>query len=240
MMLVLRSLFASLSQVYTHVSITLVSSLVALATFLPFMLLVAVFTLFIHSYAAIPISILIFLGVLPYPGCASAQVIARELATGDLVVTSDAWTGLQEHWRFALRAWIVGAVVTIGLLGNLTFYTHLALTPGSLSVPGYVLAIFFLAVLSIWLVLQFHVYPLLLIMERQDLRLVYRNALVLVGMHPVASVLGTAVWVGWLMLCAATGVFFAGGFLVAATIQQNIFTRLPAVRRAPAGTAIDG
>jgi hypothetical protein len=67
-------------------------------------------------------------------------------------------------------------------------------------------------------------------MEQGRILLVYRNALLLLAMYPISSVVGAAVWVAWLALCAVTGVFFAGGFLVAATIQQNIFTRLPAVR----------
>jgi hypothetical protein len=68
-------------------------------------------------------------------------------------------------------------------------------------------------------------------MEQHELLLVYRNALVLVGLHPVATIVGAVIWLAWLALGASTGIFFAGGFLVGATIQQNIFTRLPAVRR---------
>jgi hypothetical protein len=67
-------------------------------------------------------------------------------------------------------------------------------------------------------------------MEERNLLLVYRNALVLLTLYPLVSLVGTVIWIVWLGVCAATGVYFAGGFLVAATIQQNIFTRLPAVR----------
>ncbi len=230
-MLVLRSLFASVLQVYTHISITLVSSLTALAADLPFLLVLAIVTVDVQSYAVIPACILLFLGILPYPGSAAGQVIARELATADLVVTSDAWRGFDGNWRLALRTWLVGAVVTIVLIANVTFYTHLASGPGSLSVPGLILSIVAIMALSVWITIHLYVYPLLLVMEPGNLLLVYRNALLLLVMYPVSTVAGAVVWIAWLALCSITGVFFAGGFLVAAAIQQNIFTRLPAVRK---------
>ena len=231
-MLVLRSLFASVVQVYTHISITLVSSLIALAADLPFLLLLAIFTVDVQLYTVIPACILLFLGVLPYPGSAAGQVIARELATSDLVVTSDAWRGFEGNWRIALRAWTVGAVVMVGLIANIVFYTHLASTsdPGPLSLVAFILSGVAIGALTVWIVVHLYIYPLLLVMEQGSLLLVYRNALLLLAMYPVSSVVGAAIWVAWLALCAVTGVFFAGGFLVAATIQQNIFTRLPAVR----------
>lgn len=229
-MLVLRSLAASLLQVYTHISITLVSSLTTLATFIPFLILLALVTLGVQLYLVIPLCILIFLGILPYPGSAAGQVIAHELATNDLIVTSDAWRGLDGNWQPALRAWLVGVVVTVVLIANVTFYTHLATTSGSLSVPGYVLSMAAIAALSVWVTMHLYVYPLLLAMEKPALLPTYRNALVLLALYPVTSVAGTVIWILWLALCAGTGVFFAGGFLVAATIQHNIFTRLPAVR----------
>lgn len=230
-MLVLRSLFASLVQVYTHISITLVSSLATLAAELPFLLLLAIFTVDVQSYAVIPACILLFLGVLPYPGSAAGQVIARELATGDLVVTSDAWRGFDKNWRVALRAWTVGAVVVIGLIANITFYVHLASGSGPITVIAFILSGLAIGALTVWIALHLYVYPLLLVMEPGSLLLVYRNALLLLAMYPVSSLVATLIWVGWLALCSVTGVFFAGGFLVAATIQQNIFTRLPAVRQ---------
>jgi hypothetical protein len=169
--------------------------------------------------------------VLPYPGSAAGQVVARELATSDLVVTSDAWRGFDGIWRPALRVWLVSIVITVGLIANVTFYTHLAGTSGSLSVLGYILSALAIGALTFWIVLHLYVYPLLLVMEQHELLLVYRNALVLVGLHPVATIVGAVIWLAWLALGASTGIFFAGGFLVGATIQQNIFTRLPAVRR---------
>lgn len=229
-MLLLRSLVASVLQVYTHVSITLVSSLTALAAAIPFLLVLALLTVDVQSYAVIPVCILLFLGVLPYPGSAAGQVVARELATSDLVVTSDAWRGFEGNWQPALRAWLVGAAVTIGLIANITFYTHLASMSGSLSVPGFVLSVVAITALTIWIAIHLYVYPLLLAMEPGGLLLVYRNALLLLAMYPVSSIIGAVVWVAWLALCAITGVFFAGGFLVAATIQQNLFIRLPAIR----------
>jgi hypothetical protein len=229
-MLVLRSLLASVVQVYTHISITLVSSLTALVADLPFLALLALLTLDVQYYAVIPLSILLFLGVLPYPGSVAGQLIARELALGDLIVTSDAWRGFDGNWQPALRAWLVGVAVTVGLIANIAFYTHLAAMPGSLSVPGYILSAIAIAALTVWILIHLYVYPLLLAMEERNLLLVYRNALVLLTLYPLVSLVGTVIWIVWLGVCAATGVYFAGGFLVAATIQQNIFTRLPAVR----------
>jgi hypothetical protein len=229
--LVLRSLLASVLQVYTHISITLVSSLITLAADLPFLALLFLATMSVRSYVLIPLSVLLFLGVLPYPGNAAGQVIAHELATSDLIVTSDAWRGFDGNWQPALRAWLVGVVVTIGLIANVTFYTHLASGSGAYTIPGYVLSVVTIGALSLWITIHLYVYPLLLAMEEPRLLLVYRNALVLLSFHPIASILGTLIWLTWLALGAATGVFFAGGFLVAATIQHNIFTRLPLVRR---------
>lgn len=230
-MLVVRSLLASLAQVYTHISITLVSSLISLAAYLPFLILLALLTLGVRSILVIPICILVFLGVLPYPGDAASQVIARELATSDLIVNSDAWKGFDGNWQPALRAWLVGIAVTVGLIANVAFYTHLATTPGSLSVPGYALSVAAIAALSVWITMHFYLYPLLLAMEDPRLLPAYRNALVLIAFYPVTSLAGALVWIVWLAVCSVTGVFFAGGYLVAAAIQQNIFTRLPAVRR---------
>jgi hypothetical protein len=190
--------------------------------------------LIVHSYAVIPVSILLFLGVLPYPGSAAGQLIARELATSDLVVTSDAWRGFEGRWQPALRLWLVGSAVSIGLIANVTFYTHLAQSTGPGQVLGFLLSMVFIAALSLWVLMHLYVYPLVLLMERTELRLVYRNALILVAVYPFSSVLGALVWLGWIALSAATGIFLAGGFLVAATIQHNIFSRLPMVRQTEA------
>jgi hypothetical protein len=98
-------------------------------------------------------------------------------------------------------------------------------------VPGYVLSVAAIGALSLWLTMHLYVYPLLLVMERPALLPTYRNAVVLLALYPLTSLFGAVIWILWLSVCSATGVFFAGGFLVAATIQQNIFTRLPAVRK---------
>src|SRR5512133_641409 len=121
MRLAFRAVGASCSQVFSHLAQSFGGNLLAMLLSLPIVLVVIVVGFSVHSLSVVPLGIAVLVGALPNPACMGLQTLARELAHGHAPDFGEQWQALRTHWRVGLRAWLIGAAVTIILALNAAF-----------------------------------------------------------------------------------------------------------------------
>lgn len=220
MILALRIMGAATVAVYRHMTISMAGNLVTSLLTIPLLLLIGWGAYTVGSYAFIPLSIVLLVGILPYPLAGGVQNVAVHLVENDLTDLGTVWEGVRAYWLPALRLWLLSLVVTLLILANLAFYTiapahHLPVGP--FARPLFTL---WLMVLIIWLAMHFYLPPLIMRQERPTLLLPYRNAFVVVLQRPLVSMTLLPVWL--LLLLVSTSLGFASfiGLALAASLQQ--------------------
>jgi uncharacterized membrane protein YesL len=147
------------------------------------------------------------------------------------------WEGFKLHfWRGLIVALLNAVILTVNI-SNLLAYQHLT------DVPGLALRWFWLLVILFWLMLQFYTWPLLIEMEKPDLRVAFRNAALMMLLNPGFTLI---VGVGALLLMIISTLllgawFLIGGALLAAIAVAAVRSRLEAagLRQQPAQPIID-
>ena len=227
MLLGLRAVGASVAHVFTHVFASVTGNLVAAVLSIPFILAVGVVALSSRSFSLLPLGVALFVGVLPNPCTAGVHVMAHELATGGYLTFSDYWEGLRRYARPAGFAWLLSFAVTVVILGNMAFYAHSAgYATGTLRAVGLPLFLLWLFLLVIWISIHLYVFPLLIEQEVKNIRLVYRNAALMVIGRPSVVAIVMPVWIFVLTLSSITGVVTFLGLALCASIQHNTTSRL--------------
>jgi hypothetical protein len=222
-----RALGAAIAHIMGHVTISFVANVTAVILSIPLLLALAALSFALHSYALIPLGIIILLGILPSPTSCGLQFLASELAHGEMVSLSDLRTGLRDYWRVALRTWLVSLAVMVLILVNLAFYAGQISSTGSPlhAVAGPATALWVFALL-LWTAMHLYVFPLLLAQEDRSLRTTYRNALVIVVSRPLFTVIVLLAWLLILTFTAFTGLSSVIGLVLAAALQQDAMARL--------------
>jgi hypothetical protein len=226
----LRSVGAALRQVSAHFAASVVANIAVTVLSLPVLFVLGIVAFGAGSASTIALGVAVIIGVLPNPMMCGLQLLARELAHGEIIMFSDQWDGLRQYWAVALRAWLVSLPVTGLLVANIVFYASGPL-PRVLAAP---LTLIWLYLLFFWLTMHLYIFPLLMEQEVQRVLLAYRNALVIVVSRPGFTLGVVPVWLALLLLSSVTGLAAIIGFAVGAAIQQNATARLlPTFSRAP-------
>jgi hypothetical protein len=227
MILALRAFGSAIRQVFRHFGSLLLANLLATALSLPVVALVGAASYLSRSYGLMPLGIALLVGVLPNPGSAGLQFMARELARGEILAQGDQWVGLRQLWSLALKIWLLAVPVTVLLIVNVVFYMNVQ-TP----VSGLLFVLWLLTLLA-WLAVHVYVYPLIAAHAVRRVVLIYRNAVIMALSRPIFTLSILAVWLAVLLAGAATGVSMVLGLALAAAIQQCAFARiLPSFRTA--------
>lgn len=225
----------------THLTVSLVSNLVGAVLSIPILILVLLLTRSFNGIVAIGAGITLLVTVLSNPVLGGVHVIARDLARREVVVTSDAWEGIREYWKVALRAYGISLPVSLVIFLNLIFYTGsgFARSPiGDLKVP---IIVFWLLVLLLWLSLHLYIWPLMIEQERPSALLAFRNAAVLLLKRPLFTWLVTIFWILIGLVSAITGLVAFVGIIFGAVIQETaLASLLPSVERMPEPAAHEG
>jgi uncharacterized membrane protein YesL len=216
----LRVIGSSFRQVAGRFEKMLTANLIAAITGLPVYAVAGVLAYFANELTVGTILTAILLGVLPYPGAAGLQAMAREMAAGEMLLMPGPIEGLRQYWKPALRVWLVAVPITAILFFNVFFYAHVSFPLASLA------EIAALYALAVWLAAHVYVYPLLLEQEVKRIRLIYRNAFIMVISHPVFTFQVVVAWLLILMICSASGIIVAIGLALAVAIQQNATARM--------------
>lgn len=147
------------------------------------------------------------------------------------------WEGFKLHFRRGLIVALLNVVILVVNGSNLLAYQNLNDGVG-LGLRG-----FWSLVILFWLMLQFYAWPLLVEMEKPNLRIAFRNAWIMMLRHPAFSLI---VGLGALLLMIASTVlvgawFLIGGSLLAAISVAAVRSRLEAagLRQAPVHPIID-
>jgi hypothetical protein len=209
-------------QVFSHLTLSFGGNVLAMLFSLPIVLALIVVAFVVHSLSVVPLGIAVLVGVLPNPACLGLQTIARELARGHGAEFGEQWEAFRAYWRVGLRAWLIGAVVTVILALNVAFYAARALRSDS-GLHGVAAPLFVVwaLLLLFWLGIHLYVTPLLLAQTEPRALLAYRNAAVIMLSRPVASWPVILVWLGVLVFTSATALATVIGLALAASIQQN-------------------
>lgn len=218
--LAIRAIFSAFSQCVRRIERMVVGNLVAALVGLPIFILSGTVGLLTGSLEIGAILAAVLFGILPNPANAGMQLMSHDLAAGDYLLMPGPFEGIRTYWRMALRFWIIGIPVTAILGFNSVFYTQVHF-PGS---P--IAEIVSLYLLAFWLAAHIYVYPLIIEQEVKTVRLVYRNAFVIVLMHPLFTLQVAAVWLLVLFFTAGSGIIVAIGLALAALIQQNATARI--------------
>ena len=217
-----RAVGSASHQVFSHLTLSFGSNLLAMLFSLPILLVLIVVAFFVHSLSVVPLGIALLIGALPNPACMGLQTLARELAHGHVPVCGEQWQGLRTYWRVGFRAWVIAAPPTIIFALNVAFYATQAADPASRLHPVAVpLFLVFTLFLLFWLGIHLYVAPLLLAQVEPRALLAYRNAAVIMLSRPVASWTVILIWLGALVFTSATALATIIGLALAASIQQN-------------------
>jgi hypothetical protein len=218
----LRAVGSASSQVFSHLTLSFGSNLLAMLFSLPIVLAVVVVAFIAHSLSLVPLGIALLVGALPNPACMGLQTLARGLARGEPTDFGEQWRGLRAYWRVGLRAWLIAATTTVICALNLWFYATQAANPASdlhaVAAPLFVVWTLFLL---FWLGINLYVAPLLLAQVEPRALLAYRNAAVILLSRPAASWTVILIWLGALVFTSATALATIIGLALAACIQQN-------------------
>lgn len=227
MLLGLRALGSALAQVLTHVTASIFGNLIALVLSIPLLLLVGVLAFSARSFSLIPLGVAFLLGVLPNPACAGLQFVARKLTTGDFVTIQDQWAGLRNYAPMAAAAWLISLAVSALILANIVFYVRsMGAGASLLHAVALPLLLLWLLLLIFWISIHLYLFPLLIAQEVKSLRLLYKNAALMVIARPSATLLVAPLWLAILLLCSATGLATFIGLALTTAIQQNATAKL--------------
>lgn len=191
---------------------------------IPVLVAIGIVSYFARSFGLIPAGVMLFLGVLPNPLSAGAQMAARELVSGYVLMPREYVAALRRYAPVALRAWAPGVLISALIILNVLFYLSQA-GRGSNSTLFTVVGLFWTYALFAWISIHVYVYPLL--MEQGDKRIlvVYRNALLMAFSRPLFTTMVTLLWLVILGISAGTGLISIVGLTLGAAIQQNAFSR---------------
>jgi hypothetical protein len=222
---ILRVLGSTIGQISSHLTAAAVSNICAVVLSLPVIIVLSVLA---HStsLSALPLGVVLLLGVLPNPLLVGLQLSAHALTKHETLRINEQWQGVVRYWRLSLRAWLLAITVTAVILLNVSFYPRMAAGPGVLHVLVGPIEVVWLSALVFWLSMHLYVYPLLLRQERPAVVLAYRNAAVLVLSRPGFALVLVALWLGWLIFTSTIGLAYVVGLAVAATMQQNALARI--------------
>jgi uncharacterized membrane protein YesL len=144
--------------------------------------LVAIAVALALSGGAIPAAIILLLAILPLaPASTGLALIAQRIFEGRAVPWRMFFDGFRELRSFS---WQVYGVWTAGLIlicVNLFFYAQMAPPLSTF------LVMLFFYILLLWCALLIHLGPLIVLQENRRLRLVFRNAIVLIFSRPLAT-----------------------------------------------------
>jgi uncharacterized membrane protein YesL len=218
--LAIRVIFSAFSQCVHRIERVVVGTLVAALVGFPIFILAGFVAYGTNSVQIGAIVAAVLFGILPNPANAGMQLMARDLAAGEYLLMPGPFEGVRRFWRPALRFWLIGIPVTAVLGFNSVFYTqvHFPASP--------VAEIISLYLLAAWIAAHVYVYPLIIEQEVKSVRLVYRNAFVIVLTHPLFTLQVAAVWLLVLLITSASGVIVAIGLALGASIQQNATARI--------------
>ena len=122
--------------------------------------------------------------ILPGPPVTLALVyFANRRAHEDLTDLKDLWHGFRLYWKPAWRWGILNLLILSLLVGD--FYLTGRSDPAS---PLRFIQSFYLAVVLVWLMVQFYALPFLIEQEQPSLRQALRNGAVMLGQNIVFSV----------------------------------------------------
>jgi hypothetical protein len=193
----------------------LLANLMAVLLSLPFVGLVLISTAFTHSVAVVTFLLVLVIGVLPNPAAAGVHYLSYELAQRQGIFLSDQWIGLRTFGGLAFKVWLLSLFGSAVIVGNIAVYSHW-------STPVAVVArLIWIYILLGWVALHLYIYPLIMEQEVKQIRLIYRNAVVLAVSRPLFTIVALAAWLIVLLLTAATGLAALLGLALAASIQHN-------------------
>jgi hypothetical protein len=127
----LRAVGSACRQVFSHLTLSFASNVLAMLLSLPVVLALVVLAFVVHSPSVVPLGIAVLVGVLPNPACLGLQSVARGLARGEAPEFGEQWQAFRAYWRVGLRTWLVAAAITVVLAANVEFYAAQALRPAS-------------------------------------------------------------------------------------------------------------
>ena len=237
MLLGLRVVGSALAQVLTHVTASLLGNLVAFLLSIPLLVLVGIVAFGTRSFSLIPLGVAFLVGVLPNPCIAGVQLVAHKLATADYVNAGDQWAGLRSYALPAAGFWLLSLAVSVLMLANIAFYARSMGTsssiPHAVSLP---LLLLWVLLFAFWISIQLYIFPLLIAQEVKSMRLIYKNATLMVIARPSVNAVVIPVWLAVLLFSSATGLATFIGLALGAAIQQNAAAKLlPTFRMGPAG-----
>lgn len=227
MLLGLRAIGSAFRQILTHISASLLANVMASLLSAPVIFLVGAVAYGSHSLSVIPLGVALLVGVLPNPCTAGLHAVMEEFATSGYATFSEHWDGLRAYFVPALRAWILSTVITALIVANLVFYVRAIGTASGIlhSVsPGLLFA--WALVFVFWIALHLYVFPLIVVQEVKSLRLVYRNAFMMVLARPGVASCVVPVWLVLLLVCSTTGLISFIGLALCAGIQHTTTARL--------------
>jgi hypothetical protein len=223
----MRVVGSAFAQVLTHVSASLFANLVATALSVPIVLAVGAVAFGTRSFSLVPLGVALLVGILPNPCTAGVQSVAHELATGGNITFRDHWLGFRRYARPAAIAWAGSLVITAVILGNLAFYAHaVGSSTGALHALAPTLFLLWLLLCIPWISVHMFVFPLLIEQEVKNIRLVYRNALLMAMARPSVMAVVLPLWISLLLVATTTGLATFIGLAISASIQQNATAKL--------------
>ena len=222
-----RAIGSAFRQVLTHITASLLANVMATLLSAPLIFVVGALAYGSRSLSIIPLGVALLVGVLPNPCTAGLHAVAEEFATTGYATFSEHWDGLRAYFVPALKAWLFSLVVTTLIVANLVFYIRaIGTTSGVLhSVsPGLLLA--WALVFVFWIALHLYFFPLIVVQEVKNLRLVYRNAFMMVLARPGVTGCVVPIWLALLLVCSTTGLISFIGLVLCAGIQHTTTARL--------------
>lgn len=144
----------------------------------------ALFTL--QEGASLFASAAVLLAVLPMgPASAGLAALAHRISEGRTISFRDFFAAMR---RYARISWLVMGLWMFGLLiilFDIAFYARIE------NLFGAVLSGLWLYLLVIWLAIQIYLFPLIMLQERHDLRLLVRNTLIMTMGRPIFTLTTT-------------------------------------------------
>jgi uncharacterized membrane protein YesL len=105
--------------------------------------------------------------------------------------------------------------------------------PHAVSLP---LLLLWVLLFAFWISIQLYIFPLLITQEVKSMRLIYKNATLMVIARPSVNAVVIPVWLAVLLFSSATGLATFIGLALGATIQHNAAAKLlPTFRMGSAG-----
>jgi uncharacterized membrane protein YesL len=180
-MAVFRVLWHSIKDLFDELFLLVIVNMLWVLINAP--LMIPAFALILTG-AIVPGFALALLGVLPMaPATAGLYVVAQRIAEGRATSWRALFAGFREHRALSWRVyglWMIGLLL---ILANLNFYSGMG------SGLGGVLWILFLYFLLIWFGLLIYIGPLMLLQSDKRIRVIARNAFLLVLGRPVFTLI---------------------------------------------------